>query len=361
MKISDFIFEYPTNLGSAGKAICRARIFVPAPEAVWVVLTDLGEKSIGSSITNSIEDIREHLFTKGFITNKAKLIEHYESNSHRDDTFDLVSFSDGVTPNWKSMQLSEACTLIDSEEREFASKTTENARLFDEIERIRHAYNPFIDSPSLEDPKVINRRADIQEKMISKASVSSLVGSGATERELQALLKTDLSFFADIYAKPEEEYICFSEFPVADGAVDFAIFFGRSRMDVVLIEIKGADFFLINRDSYGNFSAKINEAAQQIRKRLGHVYRNLDEFRKFAHTLRARVESGKPAYNSLVGPRGILGVDPNKDINIHCVVIGGRGANDLEESRMRHDFERGTSPPIKIESWDSWLKKIARD
>lgn len=40
-------------------------------------------------------------------------------------------------------------------------------------------------------------------------------------------------------------------------------------MDVILVEIKGADFNLTNSDHYGEFNHKINQAAGQLRERLG--------------------------------------------------------------------------------------------
>lgn len=197
--------------------------------------------------------------------------------------------------------------------------------------------------------------------MISKKMIVDLVEQGTGEQELQRLLKQDLSIFAEVYAQPRDEYICFSEFPVANGVVDFAIFSGRSRMDVTLFEIKGAEFDLVNQGHYDKFSAKIDVAIDQIRKRLRHVIDNIQEFRTHAHQIRQNIEDGKLQHNSLLGPAGALQVDPDKDINIRFVVIGGRTRDDLEESRKRHDVERSTHPPIRVESWDTWLRKIRRE
>jgi hypothetical protein len=173
-------------------------------------------------------------------------------------------------------------------------------------------------------------------------------------------LKQDLSIFGEIYALPHEEYIAFSEFPVGDGFVDFAIFTGRSRMDVVLIEIKGADFYLTNGDAYGKFAAKIDEGAHQIRTRLGVFTRSYEEFRQHVHMIREKAESGSRSHNSFVGPCRPLQVDPDKDVNVRYVVIGGRTRDDVQESRKRNDYERSFNPNIKLESWDSWLRKLRR-
>ncbi|WP_425591733.1 Shedu anti-phage system protein SduA domain-containing protein [Halomonas getboli] len=116
----------------------------------------------------------------------------------------------------------------------------------------------------------------------------------------------------------------------------------------------------MNGNHYEDFSAKTNQAVQQIRKRLGYITRNYEEFRQFVHQTREFVESGGERFNSFVGPKGKLGVDPNKDINLHTVVIGGRSKDDLNESKLRHEYERGNSPSIRVESWDSWIKKSRR-
>ena len=85
-----------------------------------------------------------------------------------------------------------------------------------------------------------------------------------SEWKLDALIKNDLSLIAEIYSYPNDEYIVFSEFPVGERRVDFAIFSGRSTMDVTFIEIKGADFNLKKRGHYDNLNAKIEEANSQI-------------------------------------------------------------------------------------------------
>lgn len=132
-------------------------------------------------------------------------------------------------------------------------------------------------------------------------------------------------------------------------------------MDVTLIEVKGAEFYLLNQGHYDKFSAKIDIAIDQIRMRLRHVIEDIKKFRAQVHKVRQSVEKGKTIHGSLMGPEHHLEVDPNKDINIRCVVIGGRTRNDLEESRKRHDLERTTHPPIRVESWDTWLRKIQRE
>ncbi|MPQ60052.1 DUF4263 domain-containing protein [Duganella sp. FT27W] len=163
-----------------------------------------------------------------------------------------------------------------------------------------------------------------------------------------------------LYAQPADEYIGFSELPLDNGRVDFALFSGRSRLDITLIEIKGADFNLTSQSSYGNINAKFNEARQQIGARLGYIYRHYEEFRQHMHRIRQRAQNGDATHNAFLGPISKLEVDPNKDVNIQYVVIGGRTVDDELESRLRHEFEISFNPRIRLESWDSWSRKLRR-
>lgn len=360
MKISDLIFLFPPLSGCRHQGLCRVRLFV-SPRGAVAVLTDLGDKNTGVSVTNAVELIRETLVARGIIGSEAILIEHYEPEGFRPATFDVVTISRNGYAEWDPITLEEASSLAGCDAAELMERTLENRRLCGEIERARKAIDPHVDQGFPERPGVVLRCAEIRSKMVAKRDVARLVAEGATERELQSLLKKDLSIIAEVYAMPAEEYICFSEFPLDDGAVDFVVFSGRSRMDVTLIEVKGADFWFLNQDSYEKLSAKIDTAAHQIRGRLGYIDRSIAEFRESVHEKRLLVESGRTIHNSLIGPKGELKVDPMKDINVRCVIIGGRSRDDLEESRRRHDFESHFLPPLRIESWESWLRKVQRE
>jgi len=71
------------------------------------------------------------------------------------------------------------------------------------------------------------------------------------------------------------------------------------------------------------------------------------------------IETDKHKFETFCGPKGKLLVDPNKDVNIRTVVIAGRSKNDLEESIERHNLERNSSLPLRLESWDSLLNKLS--
>lgn len=356
MKHLDIVHSFHNHRTYVSKGLCRVRSFT-TPSGTVVLLTDLGDKNDGQSVTNAIEVVIDSLFEQGLVIPPATFIEHYERDAISADTFDLVTSS---PTDWKRLSRDEALSLIGGEKSELDDRSDANPRIVEQADRLRFRRNPFVDSAHPEPNMVVKRRLQIIESMISKASVKDLVQTGRGEQDLQRLLKTDLSIFGEAYAKPDDEYICFSEFPLADGAIDFVVLTGRSRMDVILIEVKGADFNLVNSNHYGAFNHKVTEAATQIQKRLGAIFRDMEAFRRHAHRVRLRAENGESLHNAFLGPHHRLQVDPDKDINIRSVVIGGRTVNDLEESAKRQDYEARSTPPVRIESWDTWLRRLQR-
>ncbi|RII30477.1 MAG: DUF4263 domain-containing protein [Geobacter sp.] len=357
MKILDIVHSFHNNLSRVSRGLCRVRSFI-GPEGQMVLLTDLGEKNDGQSVTIAVEMITRSLIEQGIIIEPVTFIEHYERGESKDDTFDVVTFS--PTTQWQKTTRASVLNLIGGHEEEIADRSQKNPRISYQADQIRYRKNPFADSRYQDSNSVITRRLEIAEGMISKVDIEALVNNGSIEQNIQRVLKQDLSVFGEAYAKPDDEYICFSEFPLADGAVDFAVFTGRSRMDIILIEVKGAEFNLVNADHYREFNHKISQAAGQIRGRLGIIFRDLNTFRKSAHQIRARAEKGEKIHNAFVGPYGELQVDPDKDINIRTVVVGGRTKDDHEESIKRQDYESRFTPPIRIESWDTWLRRLQR-
>ncbi|MCO7228546.1 DUF4263 domain-containing protein [Halomonas sp. CnH100-B] len=356
MKVSDVVHDFGNSKMHSCGGICRVRTYVGS-EGVVVLLTDLGDLNDGQSVTNAVEKIIDSVIRKGLVTQSATFIEHYERDLAEFDTFDVVTLI--PTTQWKSIKREKVVELIAGDEKELSERSVENRSVYEQADQIRYQRDPFRGSVHIESPAVIARKFEIMESMIAKDSISELIESRANEQEIQRLIKKDLSLMAEAYVG-DGEYICFSEYPLADGAVDFVIFSGRSRMDITLVEVKGAEFNLVNSNHYASFNHKVSDAAEQIQKRLGVVYRNYEPFRKDAHERRLKVLSGDLIHNAFVGPNSCKGVDPEKDVNIRTVVIGGRTVNDLEESKKRHDYETTSTPPVRIESWDTWLRRLKR-
>ena len=186
--------------------------------------------------------------------------------------------------------------------------------------------------------------------------LKELIENKSTEQNIQKYLKDNLHLIAEHYASLANEYIIFSEFPVDEGKVDFVIFTDRSRMQIILIEVKGADFPYLTKS--GKTSNVIREAHEQILERFDFIERNYELFRRKTHEIRQEVEKGKIKYNSLLGSNGFLHVDPNKEIKYRGVIIGGYTTDDLLESKKRNQLELDSNRKTQFESWDSFLRKI---
>ena len=187
--------------------------------------------------------------------------------------------------------------------------------------------------------------------------LKNLVENRENEQVIQRYLKDNLHILAKAYVHSaiDNEYIVFSEFQVNQGSVDFVIFTDRSRMEIILIEVKGANFSYLNTD--GTTSQTINKCREQILERFDFIESNYEFFRRNAHEIRQRVENGEQVYNSLLGDNGFLHVDPNKEIKYRGIVIGGYTTNDALESKKRHRLEKESNRKIQFESWDSFIRK----
>lgn len=360
MKINDIIFRYSFLQNRKRDGICRVRTFINSHFQLIVLITDLDIKNTSAFITNSIEIICSSLIDRLIVPKDSIFIEHYEPSSFINHTFSIVTIKEGREPSWKDIDFEYLINLIECDGSEINNLTFQNKVLINEIDKLRTIINPHLDLPLQIESNYLIRQLEIEDNMIAKSKVSELIANNPTEQQLSKLLKRDLSIFAEVYANPNDNYICFSEFPLNGGFVDFVLLTGVSRMDVFLIEIKGANFNILNQGFYQKFNFGIEAAIGQIRDRLGYIHRNMEEFRKNIHLVRERVISGESLHNSFCGPDNSVRVDKNKDINIHNVIIGGRTIDDLKESRKRHDFEWSLSLPIKVESWDTFLRKLSR-
>lgn len=202
------------------------------------------------------------------------------------------------------------------------------------------------------------RRSEIRKAQVPIEKLQKLVDAGAIEQEIQKILKKDLSFLADVFAHPSDEYICLSEYPIGEDIVDFIVLTSRSRMQVCLIEVKGADFNTVKSSHYEGMNAHIHDAVGQINNHTRYISRNYDSFRELIHKTREEVISGQYKSNHLLGPKGELVVDPNKDIKLRKIVIGGKVKDDYRDSRERTEFEEGIDDRITIYSWEAFIRRL---
>src|SRR3546814_20886501 len=101
-------------------------------------------------------------------------------------------------------------------------------------------------------------------------------------------------------------------------------------MDVILIEVKGANFNFLNAD--GAIASDINFATQQIRASFYQILSYYERFRRVVHVIRKAIVGGAQKYNAFMGPNAYLNVASEMDIAVRGIVIGGLRNNDLEAS-----------------------------
>ena len=208
----------------------------------------------------------------------------------------------------------------------------------------------------VEQQRYVDRRNNIYRKQKPIEELIELIQEGAGEKEIQKFLGSDLSFLGEFLAEPAEEYIVLQEYHIGDRFVDFVVLTSRSRMDVCLIEIKGANFYSFNADHYKSKNANLTNAITQIDNHCQYIQRNYDEFRKEIHRVKDEVTDGKYMKNSLLGPKCYLRVDPNKDIGIRKIVIGGVERDQYEDSeKMNQCF---LNDRVELYTWNSFIRRV---
>lgn len=280
MKISDFIFKFK-SFRMREDGLCRVRLFVNTQKETICVLTDIDSMSNAPYLDTVCDTVIQLLNENGYIIDCQIYILHDECDASM-----VVIDEHGNEQRHLSKKQIEALTECD--ENEFAKKSIDEFSIRMQIEKKRYEINPFINNQYLKTPEYVKRKIEIQENAISKKQLKELIDAGASERELDALMKKDLSLIAEIYSYPKDEYIVFSEFLLGEKRVDFAIFSGRSTMDVTFIEIKGADFNLKKRGHYDSLNSKIEEANSQIRNHRKYIYDDYKSIREKLHDIRKK-------------------------------------------------------------------------
>lgn len=359
MKITDFIFKYETARWSIARVgICRVRIFSNSQNQIYVVLTELDENP-GSSVTNTLEEILRQLLATQKIPSAAGVIDHSPSSLGLREDFSLVSTSEKGNICWQALSLSAVRKLTECAEDEFCDYKSD-ARVLKEISCTLNGGESVKEIVCRELPEVSERRLEILQTRRSKEELFALLESAPSERELAAFLRSDMSLLGEVYAVVGEEYICFSEFPIAGKRVDFAVFSGRSRMRVHLIEIKGAKDGLRYKDYYKGFRKTVQDCRQQLIYEKNLIDANYEACRKYVYSVLDAVKSGQRPYGAFTGPKFRLQVDPEKDVHFIYVSIAGRTVESVSDSRLRHMHDQSFGFSIQTETWDSWCEKLTR-
>src|ERR1700741_5343842 len=147
MKMSDFILRYPTNRFGTTDSLCRVHVFCTQTLEVVALLTDIGEKNPGRSVTNSVEWARKALIERGSVPYAASFIEHYDGTPEGWPEFSHVTFNSDKEPDWDHLSRDSEAGLLECDPTELDESTSDNPRLLEDVERVLHSMGPFVDPP----------------------------------------------------------------------------------------------------------------------------------------------------------------------------------------------------------------------
>lgn len=208
MKISDFIFKFKT-FRMREEGLCRVRFFVNTQKEMICVLTDIDIMSNAPYLDTVCDTVIQSLYNNGYLLDCQIHILHDDF----DNSMAIIDKYGNVERHLSKKQIE---ILTECDENEFAKKSVDILSIKRQIEKKRYEINPFINNQYLKTPEYVKREIEIQENAISKKRLKESIDAGASERELDALIKKDLSLIAEIYSSPNDEYIVFSEFPLGE-------------------------------------------------------------------------------------------------------------------------------------------------
>ena len=174
------------------------------------------------------------------------------------------------------------------------------------------------------------------------------------------VLKTNDTWYgmADYLAEPHEEYICFSNYPIGDKIADFVVLTSRSKMKVCIVEVKGADFKIVKANHYQGLNVHMNDAITQLKNHMEYINRNYSSFRTQIHEDKDKAINEEYSGNYLVGPRKTLLVDPQKDIDVKYIAIGGVEREDKSIEESHEIVKCKPADNLEIASWNSFVRKL---
>lgn len=155
-----------------------------------------------------------------------------------------------------------------------------------------------------------------------------------------------------------EEYICFSNYPIGDKIADFVVLTSRSKMKVCIVEVKGADFKTVKANHYQGLNVHMNDAITQLKNHMEYINRNYSSFRTQIHEDKDKAINEEYSGNYLVGPRKNLLVDPQKDIDVKYIAIGGVEREDKSIEESHEIVKCKPADNLEIASWNSFVRKL---
>ena len=162
-----------------------------------------------------------------------------------------------------------------------------------------------------------------------------LIEENSQEMKIQKLIKEDLSLIAD-----------------------FVVLTSRSKMKVCIVEVKGADFKIVKANHYQGLNVHMNDAITQLKNHMEYINRNYSSFRTQIHEDKDKAINEEYSGNYLVGPRKTLLVDPQKDIDVKYIAIGGVEREDKSIEESHEIVKCKPADNLEIASWNSFMRKL---
>jgi len=176
-----------------------------------------------------------------------------------------------------------------------------------------------------------------------------------SERDIASYIGNDLTLMASALANPSDEYIIFKEFQLTPSdQIDFVIFTSRSKLSVIFVEIKGAEFDFLLKD--GTAHSTIKKAIDQVAERFEYPRKDYRRFHSEVHSLKQRVEKGEQIHQSI--KNGYLDVSAEKEVVYSGVAIGGTELDDIKESCVRDRLTHYGKHYITCHSWQSFCRTM---
>lgn len=139
---------------------------------------------------------------------------------------------------------------------------------------------------------------------------------------------------------------------------DFVVLTSRSKMKVCIVEVKGADFKIVKANHYQGLNVHMNDAITQLKNHMEYINRNYSSFRTQIHEDKDKAINEEYSGNYLVGPRKTLLVDPQKDIDVKYIAIGGVEREDKSIEESHEIVKCKPADNLEIASWNSFVRKL---
>lgn len=102
----------------------------------------------------------------------------------------------------------------------------------------------------------------------------------------------------------------------------------------------------------------LNKAITQLKNHMEYINRNYSSFRTQIHEDKDKAINEEYSGNYLVGPRKTLLVDPQKDIDVKYIAIGGVEREDKSIEESHEIVKCKPADNLEIASWNSFVRKL---